>query len=72
MMLLSFLIFQICLHLPSSSSITRQISDFHEKTSYYGIHPGLIEANHFAVVVTDEVCSESVNMNGKIIGVLYR
>ncbi|CAG9530448.1 unnamed protein product [Cercopithifilaria johnstoni] len=45
----------ITLHLPPSTSIVSQIKNFIGNVSCYGIHPDLIEANHFALYVSDEM-----------------
>ncbi|VDO25840.1 unnamed protein product [Brugia timori] len=45
----------IILHLPPCASIVRQIQDFTGSVSCYGAHPHLIEANHFALHVSDEM-----------------
>ncbi|EJW79258.1 hypothetical protein WUBG_09833 [Wuchereria bancrofti] len=44
----------ITLHLPPCASIVRQIQDFTGSVSCYGAHPHLIEANHFALHVSNE------------------
>nr|CRZ22108.1 Bm8152 [Brugia malayi] len=49
-----FLYRNIILHLPPCASIVRQIQDFTGSVSCYGAHPHLIEANHFALHVSDE------------------
>uniref|UniRef100_A0A158Q8T2 Helicase C-terminal domain-containing protein n=1 Tax=Elaeophora elaphi TaxID=1147741 RepID=A0A158Q8T2_9BILA len=45
----------ITMHLPPSTSIVRQIQNFNGNISCYSAHPDLIEANHFAVHVADEM-----------------
>uniref|UniRef100_A0A1I8EYF7 Helicase C-terminal domain-containing protein n=1 Tax=Wuchereria bancrofti TaxID=6293 RepID=A0A1I8EYF7_WUCBA len=45
----------ITLHLPPCASIVRQIQDFTGSVSCYGAHPHLIEANHFALHVSNEM-----------------
>ncbi|KAM3727657.1 putative ATP-dependent RNA helicase [Dirofilaria immitis] len=45
----------ITLHFPPSPSIVRQIKDFNGNICCYGVHQDLIEANHFALYVFDEM-----------------
>ncbi|KAL3990610.1 hypothetical protein ACH3XW_32485 [Acanthocheilonema viteae] len=45
----------ITLHLPPNNSIVRQIENYIGNVSCHGIHPDLIEANHFALHVSNEM-----------------